>query len=133
MKLLSPYLLSPLTLPNGMVMASLTRSRHPDTAPNALAPTYHAQRASAGLLIAEATQETPRGVGYPDKPVTHNDAQVVAWRPDFIRLVPQRFPCTVIANGDFDGINGELYGQDGRADLIAYGCPFIANPDLAIR
>ena len=80
MKLLTPYRLGPLTLPNRLVMAPLPRSRHPDHIPNVLAPTYYAQRAAAGLLIAEATQVTPRGVGYPDTPGIHSDAQVAAWR-----------------------------------------------------
>ncbi|MEM9997013.1 MAG: alkene reductase [Bacteroidota bacterium] len=328
MKLLTPYRLGPLTLPNRLVMAPLTRSRHPNHVPNVLTPTYYAQRASAGLLIAEATQVTPRGVGYPDTPGIHNDAQVAAWRqvtdlvhavggrivlqlwhvgrrshsaflggrlpvapspipiagkrvplpdgskadyevphpltiaeieetaeayrlgaahakragfdgveihaangylieqflasgtnhrtdayggsvpnrvrflldvtaavldvwdadrvgvrfsfgtgangvvdddpvatfgytvermadagltyvhamrpnrymgtardsqPDFIRLARQRFPRTVIANGDFDRADGERAVRDGQADLIAYGRPFIANPDLALR
>ena len=80
MDLLSPFALGPLLLPNRTVMAPLTRSRHDETIPNRLAPTYYAQRASAGLLIAEATQVTPRGQGYPDTPGIHNDAQVDAWR-----------------------------------------------------
>lgn len=80
MTLLSPFDLGPLTLPNRMVLAPLTRSRHANTVPNDLAPTYYAQRASGGLLIAEATQVTPRGQGYPDTPGIHNDAQVEAWK-----------------------------------------------------
>ena len=80
MSLLSSHVLGPILLPNRLVMAPLTRSRHPETIPNNLAPTYYAQRASAGLLIAEATQVTPRGQGYPDTPGIHSDAQVEAWR-----------------------------------------------------
>ncbi len=80
MTLLSPFALGPLQLPNRVVMAPLTRSRHDETIPNRLAPTYYAQRASAGLLIAEATQVTPRGQGYPDTPGIYNDAHVEAWR-----------------------------------------------------
>ncbi|OZC04372.1 alkene reductase [Rubricoccus marinus] len=80
MTLLTPFDLGPLTLPNRMVLAPLTRSRHAETVPNDLAPTYYAQRASGGLLIAEATQVTPRGQGYPDTPGIHNDAQVEAWK-----------------------------------------------------
>ncbi len=80
MKLLTPTALGDLTLPNRMVMAPLTRSRHRDTIPHDLAATYYAQRASAGLIIAEATQVTPRGQGYPDTPGIHSDAQIDAWR-----------------------------------------------------
>ena len=84
--LLSPLDVGPLRLPNRTVMAPLTRSRHPAGVPNALAPTYYAQRASAGLIVAEATQVTPRGQGYPDTPGIHTDAQVAGWR-DVTRLV----------------------------------------------
>ena len=80
MKLLSPLDLGPLRLPNRVVMAPLTRSRHAETIPNRLAPTYYAQRASGGLLIAEATQIDPRGQGYPDTPGIYTDEHVAAWR-----------------------------------------------------
>lgn len=80
MKLLQPFQLGPLTLPNRIVMAPMTRSRHPQTIPNDLAPTYYAQRASAGLIVAEATQVTPRGQGYPDTPGIFTDEHVAAWR-----------------------------------------------------
>jgi N-ethylmaleimide reductase len=45
-----------------------------------LAPTYYAQRASAGLIISEATQVSPQGVGYIRTPGIHSPAQVAAWR-----------------------------------------------------
>ncbi|MDX1531365.1 MAG: alkene reductase, partial [Rhodothermales bacterium] len=80
MTLLDPYTLGPLRLPNRLVMAPLTRSRHAGTVPNRLAPTYYAQRASAGLIVAEATQVEPRGQGYPDTPGIHAAEQVAAWR-----------------------------------------------------
>ncbi len=80
MDLLSPYSLGPLSLPNRMVMAPLTRSRHPEAVPNSLTATYYAQRASAGLIVSEATQVDPRGQGYPDTPGIYSDAQVEAWR-----------------------------------------------------
>lgn len=80
MTLLSPFDLGPLRLPNRTVMAPLTRSRHADQIPTDLAPTYYAHRASAGLIIAEATQVTPRGQGYPDTPGIYTDAQVDAWQ-----------------------------------------------------
>lgn len=80
MALLSPFALGPLLLPNRVVLAPLTRSRHADQIPYALAPTYYAQRASAGLMIAEATQVMPRGQGYPQTPGIYTDAHVEAWR-----------------------------------------------------
>ncbi|MEM1043180.1 MAG: alkene reductase [Bacteroidota bacterium] len=80
MSLLSAHTLGPLHLPNRLVYAPMTRSRHAGTVPNRLAPTYYAQRASAGLIVTEATQVAPRGQGYPLTPGIHSDAQVEAWR-----------------------------------------------------
>ena len=77
--LLSPFDLGPLALPNRVVLAPLTRSRHERQIPTALAPTYYAQRASAGLLIAEATQVSGMGQGYPDTPGVYTDEQAQAW------------------------------------------------------
>ncbi len=90
--LLSPFDLGPLTLPNRVVLAPLTRSRHEDQIPTALAPTYYAQRASAGLIVAEATQVTPRGQGYPDTPGIYTAEQVEAWQPvtDLVHAVGGR-------------------------------------------
>ncbi|WP_412070445.1 alkene reductase [Rubrivirga sp. IMCC43871] len=78
--LLSPIAVGALAAPNRVVLAPLTRSRHEDEIPTALAPTYYAQRASAGLVIAEASQISPRGQGYPQTPGIYNDAQVASWR-----------------------------------------------------
>lgn len=77
--LLSPFSLGPLSLPNRVVLAPLTRSRHQDQVPTDLAPTYYAQRASAGLLIAEASQISGMGQGYPSTPGIYTDEQVQAW------------------------------------------------------
>ncbi len=58
-----------LSLKNRVVMAPLTRCRASEgRVPNALMAEYYAQRASAGLIITEATSVTPMGVGYPDTP-----------------------------------------------------------------
>ncbi|MGH8472506.1 MAG: alkene reductase, partial [Gammaproteobacteria bacterium] len=63
------------------VMAPLTRNRAgPGNVPQATNALYYAQRASAGLIITEATQISPQGVGYPDTPGIHNAAQVEGWR-----------------------------------------------------
>ena len=70
-----------LTLPNRIVMAPLTRSRaQPDNTPGELAARYYAQRASAGLIISEATVISPEGVGYPNVPGLYTDAHVRAWQ-----------------------------------------------------
>ncbi|MGH8644864.1 MAG: alkene reductase, partial [Gammaproteobacteria bacterium] len=52
----------------------------PGNVPQAMNARYYAQRASAGLIITEATQISPQGVGYPDTPGIHNAAQVEGWR-----------------------------------------------------
>lgn len=79
--LFSPIQLGAHTLPNRVVMAPLTRNRASDgNVPTELNATYYAQRASAGLLIAEATQVTPYGQGYPATPGIHSPEQVEGWK-----------------------------------------------------
>ncbi|AGC43444.1 NADH:flavin oxidoreductase [Myxococcus stipitatus DSM 14675] len=80
--LLSPFRVGRLELKNRMVMAPMTRGRAlvAGNVPNPLAPTYYAQRASAGLLITEATQVSPQGVGYIRTPGLHSPEQVAGWR-----------------------------------------------------
>lgn len=80
MKLLEPCALGPLELPNRVVMAPLTRNRAGGTVPGPLNAEYYAQRSSAGLIITEATQVTPLGMGYPETPGIHSDEQVRGWR-----------------------------------------------------
>ena len=77
----SPFRLGPLTLPNRMVMAPMTRNRAgPGNAPTALNATYYAQRASAGLIVAEASQVSPQGLGYPGTPGIHDAKQIAGWK-----------------------------------------------------
>jgi len=54
--------------------------RAPDNSPTDLMVTYYGQRASAGLIIAEATQISAQGVGYPATPGIHNEMQVAGWK-----------------------------------------------------
>ncbi|MEU9519438.1 alkene reductase [Streptomyces sp. NPDC048224] len=73
--------LGPLTLPNRLVMAPLTRNRaEADGTPTPLMATYYAQRATAGLIIAEAA--TPNAVGqtYPNITAVHRARHVAGWR-----------------------------------------------------
>ncbi len=80
--LFSPLQLGPATLPNRLVMAPLTRNRAGrDGVPTAMMAEYYAQRASAGLIISEATCISPQGVGYPLTPGIWNGAQVGGWAP----------------------------------------------------
>jgi N-ethylmaleimide reductase len=81
-KLFTPLQLGDLTLPNRVVMAPLTRNRAlPDgDVPHDLNARYYAQRASAGLIVTEATQISPEGKGYIQTPGIHSDAQVAGWQ-----------------------------------------------------
>jgi len=79
--LYSEYALGPLKLPNRFVMAPMTRNRAGvGNVPTAMVARYYEQRASAGLLVTEATQVAPEGVGYPDTPGIHTAEQVAGWR-----------------------------------------------------
>ena len=79
--LFQPVRLGPYQLANRIVMAPLTRSRAGDDGvPRPLMAEYYAQRASAGLIIAEGTNISPQGRGYAFTPGIYNDAQVEGWR-----------------------------------------------------
>ena len=81
-KLFEPYKLGPITLPNRFAMAPLTRNRAvpPGMVPSPLAVDYYGQRASAGLLITEASQVSQQGQGYQDTPGIYSKEQVAGWR-----------------------------------------------------
>src|SRR4030088_2661662 len=80
-KLLEPYKLGPITLPNRLVMAPLTRNRAvAGLVPNPLAIEYYGQSASAGMLVNEASQVSQQGQGYQDKPGIYSKQQVAGWR-----------------------------------------------------
>ena len=241
--LFSPFKVCRLELQNRVVMAPLTRSRAgPGNVPTQLNALYYAQRASAGLIIAEATQVAPEGQGYISTPGIHSAEQIEGWKcvtkavhiagghivlqlwhvgrishPSFqpcyggsienrcrfllevvdavtaaagaertgVRISPQNtqndiadsnpqalfdyvaerlsgkglaflhviegdtsgipvppfdymnikrlFGGPVIANNGFDKARANETLAEGRADFIAFGKPFISNPDLVIR
>src|SRR6202043_565682 len=80
--LFQPYRLGPFNLRHRIVMAPLTRSRarQPGNVPSSLAACYYAQRASAALIVSEATQVSMQGQGYAWTPGIHSREQVEAWR-----------------------------------------------------
>jgi 2,4-dienoyl-CoA reductase-like NADH-dependent reductase (Old Yellow Enzyme family) len=84
-KMLMPTLYDPvkigaLELPNRIVMAPLTRMRaFEERAPGPLNLEHYVQRASAGLILTEATSVTPHGVGYPNTPGLWSELQVQRW------------------------------------------------------
>ena len=76
-----PIRLGSWSLPNRIVLAPLTRARAgAERIPNQLMAEYYAQRASAGLILSEATSVTPMGVGYADTPGIWSPAQLAGWR-----------------------------------------------------
>ena len=88
--LLQPYRLGDLELSNRMVMAPLTRRRADyHLAPTPLNALYYAQRATAGLIISEATQISPQGTSLPCTPGIYHPEQVAGWR-QVIQAVHQR-------------------------------------------
>jgi N-ethylmaleimide reductase len=79
--LFEPYNLGSITLANRIVMAPLTRNRAgAGFVPGDLAAEYYGQRASAGLIISEATQISRQGQGYQDTPGIYTQAQIDGWR-----------------------------------------------------
>ena len=80
--LFQPVRLGRYNLPHRMVMAPLTRSRarQPGNVPSALNACYYAQRASAALIVTEATQVSQQGQGYAWTPGIHSREQIEGWR-----------------------------------------------------
>lgn len=79
--LFTPIDIGPYRIENRVAMAPLTRNRAgAGNVPQAMQVEYYGQRASAGLIITEATQISPQGVGYPGTPGIHSAEQVAGWR-----------------------------------------------------
>lgn len=117
--LFEPFSLGDLTLANRMVMAPMTRNRATrDGLVPPLMVDYYRQRASAGLIITESVPVSPEGVGYPFTPGISTDVQAASWR-DLTRA--------------YDQERAQKALSAGAADLVAFGTPFLANPDLPHR
>ncbi len=79
--LFTPITIGAIHVPNRIFMAPLTRCRADvGNVPNELNAEYYRQRASAGLIISEATSVTPRGFGYPNTPGIFTNAQIEGWK-----------------------------------------------------
>jgi N-ethylmaleimide reductase len=105
----SPFRLGPLELPNRVVMAPMTRNRAgAGNAPSALNATYYEQRTGAGLIVSEATQISPEGVGYPGTPGIHSAEQVEGWK----------------------GVAAAVHGAGGRIFLQLWHVGRISHPSL---
>ena len=135
--LFAPYRLGDLDLSNRLVMSPMTRSRALEgNVPNPLAATYYAQRASAGLIVTEATQVSPQGVGYIRTPGIHSAEQVRAWRAitDAVhragsKIFAQLWHVGRVSHPDFHGgalpvapsalpVEGEAFTTQGRTKLV---------------
>lgn len=80
--LLTPFQLGDITLPNRIIMASMTRARatNPDLTPTDLHATYYAQRASAGLILSESVWVSKNAIGFLNIPGIFTSAQTEAWK-----------------------------------------------------
>jgi N-ethylmaleimide reductase len=106
--LFDPVSLGALTLPNRILMAPLTRCRaSAGNVPGPLVAEYYGQRASAGLIISEATAVSPRGFGYPNTPGIFTEAQVEGWR----------------------GVTDAVHAAGGRIVLQLWHVGRISHPD----
>lgn len=109
MDIFLPGRIGPFELKNRIAMAPMTRCRSgPEGVPTELNALYYAQRASAGLIVTEATQVSPQGVGYVDTPGIHNSSQAEGWKK----------------------VIKEVKRRGSRIFLQLFHCGRISHPDL---
>mgnify|MGYP001820786841 CR=1 FL=1 len=107
--LFSSITVGELELPNRIIMAPMTRNRaNQDNAPHSLNAKYYQQRATAGLIITEASQVSADGVGYPATPGIYSDAQVAGWRE----------------------VTDAVHAEGGHIFIQLWYCGRISHPDL---
>ena len=101
-------------LPNRIVMAPLTRNRSPDGVPPPRVATYYAQRASAGLIVSEATAISRQAQGYADVPGLYTPAQRAAWRrvTDAVHAAGGRIVCQLWHVGRISHVDLQPGGRD---------------------
>lgn len=152
--LFRPFNLGAIVLPNRIVMPPLTRARaaQPGNVPTAMNAAYYAQRASAGLIIAEATDISPDAKGYSLTPGVHSPEQIAGWRQvtDAVhqaggRIFLQIWHCGRMSHPDLRGgaqtvapsaiaFPGQIWlaGPDGRGGMV--DCPMpraLATAEIA--
>ena len=141
--LFDPISVGAIECPNRIVMAPLTRARAGTSrTPNALMAEYYVQRASAGLILSEATSVTPMGVGYADTPGIWSDEQVEGWKLVTSavhaaggRIVLQLWHVGRISDPVF--LNGELpvapsaIAAAGHVSLVRPERPYVTPRSLA--
>ncbi|MBV6826003.1 alkene reductase [Pseudomonas sp. PD9R] len=108
--LFTPIAFAGLNAPHRVVMAPMTRARssQPGDIPNALNAEYYAQRASAALIVTEASQISPQGKGYSFTPGIHNEAQVEGWQ----------------------GVTQAVHARGGRIFLQLWHVGRLSHPDF---
>ncbi len=107
--LFSPITMGDIRLANRMVMAPMTRNRADGhNAPHEMNVTYYRQRATAGLIITEASQVSAEGVGYPGTPGIYSDRQVTGWKK----------------------VTDAVHAEGGRIFIQLWYCGRISHPDL---
>jgi len=107
--LFSPVTLGNMSLSNRMVMAPMTRNRAAaGNVPQQMNIEYYRQRASAGLIITEASQVSPEGVGYPATPGIYSEQQVAGWKK----------------------ITDAVHKEGGHIFIQLWFCGRISHPDL---
>ena len=141
--LFTPVKMGDVLLPNRIVMAPMTRMRASNAGyvPTDLHVEYYAQRASAGLIIGEGTEISPDGYGWADSPGLWSTEQVQGWRrvTDAVHqkgsfMYIQLWHTGAMSHPDFfAGALPMSASAAGIADSIAFGRPYIANPDLPER
>ena len=138
--LFDPVRIGAIDCPNRILMAPLTRCRAlpGSLAPHALNAEHYAQRASAGLIVSEATQVEPRGIGYIGTPGIHSEAQRDGWRivTDAVhaaggRIVAQLWHVGAVSHPDLQPGNelpisasavvatGTVHTQNGKQHRVA--------------
>lgn len=135
-KLLAPLKMGHQTLPNRVVMAPLTRSRagQPGDVPQALNVAYYTQRATAGLIVTEATQVSRQGQGYALTPGIYTDAQEAGWKK-VVQAVHAQYGHIALQLWHVGRISHSLLQENGAAPvapsaLIAKGAQcFVIQPD----
>ncbi|MBX8495910.1 alkene reductase [Pseudomonas cichorii] len=112
--LFSPTRMGAIELANRIVMAPVTRSRYEeDGVPNEMHATYYAQRATAGLIVAEATNISAQGRGYAATPGIWSEEQVKGWRKvtDAVHAAGGKIVCQLWHVGRFSSVDLQPDGQ----------------------
>jgi 2,4-dienoyl-CoA reductase-like NADH-dependent reductase (Old Yellow Enzyme family) len=144
--LFDPLIVGELKLPNRIIMAPLTRCRanNPGRVPTTLMREYYVQRASAGLILTEATVVSPMGIGYPNTPGIWSKEQIEGWKSITQavqqaggRIVLQLWHVGRVSDPTY--LNGHLpvapsaIAPQGHVSLVRPERPFVTPRALALE